>query len=124
MIDGVGKGGTGRIDLSRQEKGAAVSPLKSDGSRAPGGAVQSAVLELVAGGAPVDSARVEAVHEARRHDWHSSPDLKERLLSLAALAQAAQIRVNFLTDMIRRRVDAAAALRGAQPQMTYHPHSA
>ena len=66
----------------------------------------------------------EAVHEARRHDWNSTPDLKERLLSLAALAQAAQIRVNFLTDMIRRRVDAAAALRGAQPQMTYHPHSA
>ena len=66
----------------------------------------------------------EAVHEARRHDWHGAPDLKERLLSLAALAQAAQIRVNFLTDMIRRRVDAAAALRGAQPQMTYHPHSA
>jgi hypothetical protein len=66
----------------------------------------------------------EAVHDARRHDWHSTPGLKERLLSLAALAQAAQIRVNFLTDMIRRRVDAAAALRGAQPQMTYHPHSA
>ena len=70
------------------------------------------------------AALAEAVHEARRHDWHSAPDLKERLLSLAALAQAAQIRVNFLTDMIRRRVDAAAALRGAQPQMTYHPHSA
>lgn len=67
---------------------------------------------------------VEAVHEARRHDWRSTPALKERLLSLAALAQAAQIRVNFLTDMIRRRVDAAAALRGDQPQMTYRPHSA
>jgi len=53
MIDGVGKGGTGRIDLSRQEKGAAVGPLKSDGARAPGAAVQSAVLELVSGGAPV-----------------------------------------------------------------------
>jgi hypothetical protein len=70
------------------------------------------------------AALAEAVQEARRHDWHSTPDLRERLLSLAALAQAAQIRVNFLTDMIRRRVDAAAALRGAQPQMTYHPHSA
>jgi hypothetical protein len=67
---------------------------------------------------------VEAVHEARRHDWHGTPDLKERLLSLAALAQAAQIRVNFLTDMLRRRIDAAAALRGAQPQITYHPHAA
>jgi hypothetical protein len=69
-------------------------------------------------------ALAEAVHEARRHDWHSTPDLRERLLSLSALAQAAQIRVNFLTDMIRRRVDAAAALRGAQPQITYHPHAA
>ena len=65
----------------------------------------------------------EAVHEARRHDWHSAPDLKERLLSLAALAQAAQIRVNFLTDMIRRRVDAAAALRGAQPVNVYQAHT-
>jgi len=65
----------------------------------------------------------EAVHEARRHDWHNAPDLKERLLSLAALAQAAQIRVNFLTDMIRRRVDAAAALRGAQPVAVYHAHA-
>lgn len=66
-----------------------------------------------------------AVHEARRQeDWAGTPDMKERLLNLAALAQAAQIRVNFLTDMIRRRVDAAAALRGAQPQMTYHPHAA
>ena len=66
MIDGVGKSGTGRIDLSRQEKGAAVSPLRSDGSRAPDGAVQSAVLELVSGGAPVDSAKVEAVRIAIR----------------------------------------------------------
>ena len=69
------------------------------------------------------AALAEAVHEARRHDWHSTPHLKERLLSLAALAQAAQIRVNFLTDMIRRRVDAAAALRGAQPVSTYHAHA-
>ena len=70
------------------------------------------------------AALADAVHEARRHDWHNAPDLRERLLSLAALAQAAQIRVNFLTDMIRRRVDAAAALRGAQPPMTYSPHAA
>jgi hypothetical protein len=70
------------------------------------------------------AALAEAVHDARKHDWHSAPELKERLLSLAALAQAAQIRVNFLTDMIRRRVDAAAALRGAQPPMTYSPYAA
>ena len=64
MIDGVGKGGAGRIDLSRQEKGAAVSPLRSDGTRAPAGTVKSAVLELVASGAPVDSARVETIRAA------------------------------------------------------------
>lgn len=64
MIDGVGKGGTGRIDLSRQEKGAAVSPLRNDGSRASAGAVKSAVLDLVSGGAPVDSSKVEAVRAA------------------------------------------------------------
>ena len=69
------------------------------------------------------AALAEAVHGARRHDWHSTPDLKERLLSLAALAQAAQIRVNFLTDMIRRRVDAAAALRGAQPATVYNANA-
>ena len=71
------------------------------------------------------AALAEAVHEVRRHDgWQQAPGMKERLLSLAALAQAAQIRVNFLTDMIRRRVNAAAAVRGAQPQNTYRPHAA
>jgi alkylhydroperoxidase/carboxymuconolactone decarboxylase family protein YurZ len=69
------------------------------------------------------AALAEAVHDARDHEWRSAPELRERLLSLAALAQAAQIRVNFLTDMIRRRVDAAAALRGAQPAAVYHAHA-
>ncbi len=64
MIDGVGKSGTGRIDLARHEKGAAVGPVRSDGSRAPASAVKSAVLELVSGGAPVDTSKVEAIRAA------------------------------------------------------------
>ena len=64
MIDGVGKGGAGRIDLGRQEKGAALGPVRSDGPRPAAGTVKSAVLELVSGGAPVDSARVEAIRTA------------------------------------------------------------
>lgn len=69
------------------------------------------------------AALAEAVQAARRaDDWSGTPDMKERLLSLAALAQAAQIRVNFLTDMIRRRLDAAQALRGAEPAL-YHAHA-
>ena len=64
----------------------------------------------------------DAVASARAsRDWASTPDVKERLLSLAALAQAAQIRVNFLTDTIRRRVNVMAALRGSEPAMTYQP---
>jgi hypothetical protein len=56
-------------------------------------------------------------------DLAGAPGLRERLLSLAALAQAAQIRVNFLTDTIRRRVNALAALRGAEPAIPYQPHA-
>ena len=67
-------------------------------------------------------ALADAVASARaQQDWSGTPEIRERLLSLAALAQAAQIRVNFLTDTIRRRVNAMAALRGAEPAMTYHP---
>ena len=84
MIDGVGKGGTGRIDLARQEKGAAVSSLKSDGSRAPAGAVKSAVLDLVSGGAPVDSAKVEAIRSAIQSGRYPiDPDrIAQRMLDL------------------------------------------
>ena len=64
MIDGVGKGGPGRIDLGRQEKGAAVGAPRGHGPRPADGAVKSAVLELVSGGAPVDTGRVEAIRTA------------------------------------------------------------
>jgi hypothetical protein len=68
-------------------------------------------------------ALADAVASARaRQDWAATPENREKLLSLTALAQAAQIRVNFLTDTIRRRVNAMAALRGAEPAMTYQPH--
>ena len=67
-------------------------------------------------------ALADAIGSARANrEWAATPEVRERLLSLAALAQAAQIRVNFLTDIIRRRVNAMAALRGAEPAMTYHP---
>jgi negative regulator of flagellin synthesis FlgM len=68
MIDGVGKGGAGRIDLARQDKGAATESTggtpRSHGPRTAEGGVKSEVLELVSGGAPVDRPRVEAVRAA------------------------------------------------------------
>ena len=66
MIDGVGKGGAGRIDIARQDKGVAVGTPRSHGPRASEGPVKSAVLELVSGGPPVDKSRVEAVRAAIR----------------------------------------------------------
>jgi hypothetical protein len=63
----------------------------------------------------------DAVTEVRGEDFRPGTEARERLTSLAALAHAAQIRVNFLTDKIRRRIDAVAALRGAEPAMTYAP---
>ena len=65
MIDGVGKSGTGRIDLVAPGEGRRrQSAQRATVARAPAGAVKSAVLDLVSGGAPVDSAKVEAVRAA------------------------------------------------------------
>ena len=66
MIDGVGQGGAGRIDPARQEKGAAVGAPRAEGPRAEQGGVKSAVLELVSGGPPVDTSRVEEIRTAIR----------------------------------------------------------
>ncbi|MGQ0660658.1 hypothetical protein [Sphingosinicella sp.] len=46
---------------------------------------------------------------------------RERLHSLAALAVAAQQRVNFLTDRMRGRVAALASLGGQAETFTYRP---
>lgn len=64
MIDGVGKGGPGRIGVARQERGGQVAEPRSHGPKAADGPVKSAVLELVAGGAPVDRSRVAALRSA------------------------------------------------------------
>jgi negative regulator of flagellin synthesis FlgM len=66
MIDGVGKGGAGRIDIARQDKGNAVGGARGADPRFAKGAVKSELLELVSGRAPVDSAKVEAVRTAIR----------------------------------------------------------
>ncbi len=66
MIDGVGKSGPGRVDPARQEKGGPVAAPASHGPRAADGTVKSAVLELVSGGAPVDTSKVDAIRAAIR----------------------------------------------------------
>lgn len=61
-----------------------------------------------------------AVEAARAMELPTDPTgLRERLASLAALAQAAQGRVNFLTDMVGRRVDTLSVMAGRAPTLTY-----
>jgi hypothetical protein len=59
-----------------------------------------------------------AVRELRRADPAA---LREALPEAMALNRAARIRVNFLTDANRRRLDALAAIRGAAAGLTYRP---
>ncbi len=88
MIDGVGKGGAGRIDLARQDKGAAPGATggtpRSHGPRTAEVGVKSDVLELVSGGAPVDKSKVEAVRAAIEAGTYSvDPDrIARRMLDL------------------------------------------
>ncbi len=64
MIDSVGKGGPGPIDLGRAEKGNGTAPVAATGPRGADGPVQSAVFGLVSGGAPIDSFKVAAIRAA------------------------------------------------------------
>ena len=44
--------------------------------------------------------------------WRECPQLKERAKLIAQLAEAARIRVNFLTDMTAQRLQMLASARG------------
>lgn len=59
----------------------------------------------------------EAVSGLRRSD--DTAAFRSALPEAMALNQAARIRVNFLTDNNRRRLNALAALRGAPSGLTY-----
>jgi len=64
MIDSVGKSGPGPIDLGRAEQGKGAGPVAAARARGAEGPVQSAVLGLASGGAPIDGAKVAAIRAA------------------------------------------------------------
>ena len=64
MINGVGKSGSGPIDLGRAEQGKGPAPVAAVGALSAEAPVQSAVFGLVSGGAPVDGAKVAAIRAA------------------------------------------------------------
>jgi hypothetical protein len=61
-----------------------------------------------------------AVEEVRAAGgWRDNPDVKGQAEHIARLADAAQGRVNFLTDLNRHRIDALDAVRGRSHAARY-----
>jgi hypothetical protein len=64
-----------------------------------------------------------AVEEVRAAGgWHDTPAVKSRAERIAALAEAARIRVNFLTDLTQHRIETLAAARGRIGAAAYGPN--
>ena len=53
--------------------------------------------------------------------WRESPELKHRAKRISQLGEAARIRVNFLTDMTRQRLQMLSAARGEVSSSLYSP---
>ncbi len=53
--------------------------------------------------------------------WRETPELRARAKRIAQLGEAARIRVNFLTDMTRQRLQMLAAARGDAASGLYSP---
>jgi hypothetical protein len=51
--------------------------------------------------------------------WRTDPQLKQAAERIRGLADAAQVRVNFLTDRVLRRIDAIAAAGRTAPVRVY-----
>lgn len=63
----------------------------------------------------------EAVQVARAQGaWRDRPDVVQHAKRIAALAEAARVRVNFLTDMTQRRLDQLNGVRGRVPAAVYN----
>jgi len=53
--------------------------------------------------------------------WRESPELKNRAKRISQLGEAARIRVNFLTDMTRQRLQMLGTARGEFSGSLYSP---
>ena len=81
------------------------------------GAFESRHPEAIEAAAADYCAAVEQVRRAG--SWSVGPELKARLAELLARADEAQRRVNFLTDIGKRRQQALGALRGQGAEPVY-----
>jgi hypothetical protein len=51
--------------------------------------------------------------------WRESGDMRERVSHALKQTDAARIRVNYLSDWTRQRIDSITELRGGAPAQTY-----
>lgn len=69
-------------------------------------------------------ARVESLRDAiadvrGQGGWRETPGLKERARHIVQLGEAARVRVNFLTDLTRQRLELLSMARGQSAGMVY-----
>lgn len=74
----------------------------------------AAALEAAVAGLAAAMDKVRA-----RQDWRRDPALRAQAERILAQTEAARVRVNFLTDLTRRRLAAVQALRGEADAATY-----
>ena len=70
---------------------------------------------------------VERLHTAilavrAQGGWRELQGIKERVLRIVQLAEAARVRVNFLTDLTNERLQMLAAARGEASAAPYRRH--
>ena len=71
--------------------------------------VESRVAELAVAADAVRSVGV----------WRDEPEVRSRAKRIASLAEAARVRVNFLTDRTDTRLESLAAARGQVTSLAY-----
>ena len=86
MIDGIGKGGAGRIELARSSAGQAAAAAAPAGSPGAGGryaGIGGVVADLVALGPPVDGDKVAALRQAIAEGrYRADPDaIADRMIA-------------------------------------------
>lgn len=67
----------------------------------------------------VDALRTAIADVRSQGGWRETPGLKDRARHIVQLGEAARVRVNFLTDLTRQRLELLAVARGQASGAVY-----